>query len=466
MRIVLLLPLLACSDYEINKKTDGDGLRPSIEVSPRTVDFGLLPAGSTETAVVTVTNVGEGTLVLGDIRVPASGGFSVSLPEVTRLNYDESTELIVSLTPQAPEIQGDLIIENNDPAEPSALVELLGGGLYPVLTFDPNPVNFGTVPVGQAADETVELVNTGNAPLTVDTLLVIGEGFALTAPPVLPLTLDPGERAPAGITFTSAREGAYSGSLIGESNAVGSPTSVPLVAGTGLPVALCDVAPAEVAPLRETAVFQGSESYSLDGTGIVDYQWTIVDAPLGSSATMIGTGPDRDFVADMAGEYTGELIVTSGSGLVSEPCYATLNAIPQESLWVELYWSHDQDDMDLHLLAPGGSLRTDTDCYYANCTTGLEWGESGAGDNPYLDIDDIPGTGPENINIADPEESTYTVYVHDFTGSTPDYSGANDVTVNVYIDGVWVWTDTKSISGEDVDTFYCSVTFPDGEVGG
>ena len=56
--------------------------------------------------------------------------------------------------------------------------------------------------------------------------------------------------------------------------------------------------------------------------------------------------------------------------------------------------------MDLHLVAPGGVPRTDTDCYFETCVGGgSDWGVVGeSSDDPALDLDDIDNTGPENTD--------------------------------------------------------------------
>ncbi len=120
--------------------------------------------------------------------------------------------------------------------------------------------------------------------------------------------------------------------------------------------------------------------------------------------------------------------------------------------------------MDLHLLAPGGEPRSDLDCHYQNCLGGsLDWGVIGnRDDDPKLDLDDIPGVGPENINIKTPAPGTYTVFVHDYPYTT--YEPSNAVTVKVHIGGALVFTDTRSVSGEDSDTYFCEISWPAGTV--
>lgn len=347
----------------------------------------------------------------------------------------------------------------------------------PAIDVTPNPVNFGVVPAGETEAQVVTLTSAGDLTLNV-TAMQIGVGretFTLVEPMLGSFT--PGETTDLTITYTS--DGSETtGELEILSNDPSNPNlSVPLLAGADVivdtadsgdtdpplaqPVAVCAADPSEVLAIHESADWIGNASYDPDGA-IVDYSWTLYSAPAGATSTMPpGTANRRNFTPDVAGEYIGELLVTDDSGLVSEPCYATLTATAGDGLWIEMFWTHSGDDMDLHLLQPGGALADYvSDCYYANCTYGLEWGASGPSDDPILDLDDIPGTGPENINIDSPARGTYTAYVHDYPGSS--YVGRNDVTLNVYWGGRLMWTDTRNVNSEGCYEPFVEVTIPGG----
>jgi len=241
------------------------------------------------------------------------------------------------------------------------------------------------------------------------------------------------------------------------------------------PVAVCSVDPNPVHPPFESATWYGEDSYDPEGGTITDFTWTLISQPSGSAVTMpTGSGPNRaDFEPDLAGDYVGQLVVSTADGRTSEPCETTLESVPAEDLWVELYWDHASDDLDLHLIRPGGTLETDGDCYYLNCVPsswggGLDWGSSSStADDPRLDLDDIPGTGPENINIDAPWSGytgSYTVIVHDYAYSGQTYAGANNATVNIYLNGSLVWSDTRVITGEDTHTSFAEIDWSSGTV--
>jgi hypothetical protein len=88
--------------------------------------------------------------------------------------------------------------------------------------------------------------------------------------------------------------------------------------------------------------------------------------------------------------------------------------ITGQGLHIRMTWSTDLNDIDMHLLAPGGSFfECPGDCYFGN--RGPDWGQQGDfADDPFLDLDDVDGHGPENINIEEPQAGTYTLIAHHY----------------------------------------------------
>ncbi|MBW2262827.1 MAG: hypothetical protein JRG91_12700 [Deltaproteobacteria bacterium] len=228
------------------------------------------------------------------------------------------------------------------------------------------------------------------------------------------------------------------------------------------PTAICPPT-IETTPLTEVELVGGGE----DDGAVVGWRWELVTAPSGSSALppAPATAQVSYFMPDVAGEYTISLSVTDDDGNVGL-CTFFVRATPGEGLRIELYWNppesmSDPTDVDLHLLHPTSSAWFDErgDCYYANCNAGsgtvLEWDVTPyPPDNPRLDIDDVDGYGPENINVDEPVPGhTYTVGVHYFAD---DGYGPSQVHVKIYcgtisIDPVATYGPTRLVVSSDWD---------------
>ena len=472
-----LLPLLslACSDYEFHGEKDEEVFAPNIVVNPDQLTYGGVPENESRTKSFTITNMGNANLQVQDLRIDemdVPGTFTFVTPDAQMGDMEpgEEREVEVIFTALAEEASAVAVVVSDDPNTPEATVDLLAGSEYGELALTPDPYEFGTVIVGDVGSGQIVVSNLGAAPVTISAITTSGGAGVFDAwNDDLPLTLGAGEESFISVTFTPVDETAYTADLVVTHDGPdGTNTSVLTGNGDvgepppGTPVAECSVSPNKVEPLTFPVTWFGSGADAPAGHAIIDYEWALITQPSGSAISMPLGGADRSgMVPDLAGTYQGQLIVTNDQGVRSEPCVATLEVIPSENLWIEMFWTHSGDDMDLHLLRPGGSPRSSGDCYYANCArTGLEWGGAGSADNPILDLDDIPGTGPENINIEDPYDGTYTVFVHDYPGSV--YNSSNDVTIKIYLGGVLQWEDTRAISGEDDDEYFAEINWSGG----
>jgi hypothetical protein len=170
-----------------------------------------------------------------------------------------------------------------------------------------------------------------------------------------------------------------------------------------------------------------------DGT-IASWAWRLVSSPPGArpGAPSPADRPATRFRPDLAGQYRLRLTVIDDDGDTDE-CETIVRAISVDGLRVEVFWDTDGTDMDTHLLRPGAtSWFNEADCYYGNCKAEypvpLAWFGPSEDDDPRLDLDDVDGFGPENINIRRPAPGRYRVGVH-------AYAGFARVTVRIYCGG-------------------------------
>jgi hypothetical protein len=189
------------------------------------------------------------------------------------------------------------------------------------------------------------------------------------------------------------------------------------------------------AQLRDAVSAAPLATVELDGRGSQGasrYEWSLVERPQGSSAALSSlTSPTPTLFLDLSGRYAVQLVVYDADNTPScSESRVVITASSEGGIRTELVWDVDGSDLDLHLLHPNGRWNNQPlDCYYVNPTP--DWGPAGPVGNPSLDLDDVNGLGPENLNVAQPEDLEYTLGVHYFDDHG---QGTSRATVRVYFD--------------------------------
>jgi len=183
-------------------------------------------------------------------------------------------------------------------------------------------------------------------------------------------------------------------------------------------------------------------NYTLDALSILEiddveastFLWAVT-APRNSATPgpVDPTAPVTEFYMDVSGDYLVTLNAVDDKG-TTHGCSWIVHA-QGDGVRVELVWdTYGSVDLDLHLhrSASEAAWCSDDDCHFANCqetewsTSEIDWGyPDSAPDacptdrcpNPRLDIDNIRGFDPENINLDNPRDGdTFRVMVHMFSG--------------------------------------------------
>lgn len=483
--------------------------------TPTPLDMGRVPGNETKCETVTVQNIGTSNCTVSNYQIlSASGEFSVPFfseifpdgpfvlePAGAAEGADRFT-IEVCYAPGADGFDRAALDIVSDSSENGGVlrVPITANGSEPCISVNhEGSYNFGPRLLGQQSVETFIVTNcsspeAGNGEILEvsaidfsDEVIPLNPAFVLVdgSVPQLPVQIDPGMTATFVVGYTPTAldvtdrvmlrinsNDEYRNPLDIEITGIGSNNECPTA------IARCTIQGTSMPPSNEiaaipldTIVCNSEGSADPDGE-IVEYLWEVLSQPAGSS-TRFDTprAASSPIFVDLAGNYTFQLTTTDNAGCSSpEPGIVTVIAVPNEDIHVQLVWDTPADpdqtdsngaDVDLHLLHPSGCWEDSAwDTHFRSVSP--NWGDrTRDDDNPSLDIDDVDGSGPENINLDNPENGvTYAIGVHYWN----DWGyGPSDATLRLYLNGSLVFQKSAILTnGQFWDV--ARVFWPSGEI--
>lgn len=397
---------------------------------------------------------------------------------------------VTFLSDSAAPAEADLIIYSDDPLLELTghAVPLVANKSGPCMLVEPGRVDFGGKRVGTVSRLDVTVTSCGNEPLEISSISLSPEssldfeldldalpaGFEAGPTPQQPLSVP----VNGSVTFSAIyvpdavnpRDAANvpipdEGDIIIGSNAFEAEYAVPVSgagADTECPTPVIRVAEGEEVIPQTVLSLDGRGSYAPFGS-IVNWNWSVTAWPvLTPRPTLIPgfTDPAPMVEVNSVGLYTFKLSVrdefgnSSGAGLCPDAEFTVL-VQPDQAIHVELTWTTPDPrattedgegrgtDLDLHFahdFAVGPDLDDDGspdpwfdrtwDVFWYNVNPNWASFDPNVRDDPSLDRDDIDGGGPENLNLAIPEDGvSYRIGVHAWS----DWGfGPSDATVRVF----------------------------------
>ena len=245
----------------------GTGVAASytMSLSPGSLNFGNVNAGSTGTQNVQLSNTGNSSLTIA--QVTASGtGISVSgITTPVTIAASQSVSFAVKYSPTTSgTTTGSVRVVNDEGV--NAVEAVTGTGVQAGLSVTPASVNFSSVVTGNTNSQTVQIKNSGTANLTISQAIVTGSGFSMNGL-ALPMTLAAGQSGNFNVQYAPQAGGNASGSVSIVSNAPSSPTAIAL-SGTGVTATYSiSVSPSSLSFGSVTDGSSMAQSFTIRNTG-------------------------------------------------------------------------------------------------------------------------------------------------------------------------------------------------------
>jgi large repetitive protein len=185
----------------------GTGTSGNLVVTPSTVNFGTVAvAGGTAMQTITISNPAPANEPLMFSLDITNGGtdYAETDPAMNTLAVGASVAVTVTFNPTTTGTRtGVATVTANDAFNPSATVNLTGVGSGAVFTPSATSFDFGTIPVGSFAEQTLTITNTGNVSGTINSITSGNAAFTFTvAGGMPPRTLAPAASLQVTIRFT------------------------------------------------------------------------------------------------------------------------------------------------------------------------------------------------------------------------------------------------------------------------
>jgi hypothetical protein len=173
------------------------------------------------------------------------------------------------------------------------------------LSINATSVGFGEVLLGTPATQTVTLTSTGTASVTVNSAILVGVGFTMSAP-TFPATLTPGQSATLNLEFDPTVLGAAAGTLtISSTSSSSAAAAIPLT-GTGISASY-EVDLTWDAPTSSPVAITGYNVYrSLNGTSTYQLLNSSSDAQTAYSDSSVQTGQTYQYIVESVDEAGAE----------------------------------------------------------------------------------------------------------------------------------------------------------------
>jgi len=206
---------------------------PYIAVEPTSIDFGTVILGQSAQRTLTVRNSGNAELVISAIG-SSHTAFSLIGDTAFQLAPGGSKTLTIQFLPTATgQQQANLTINSNDGGQPTVTVSLSGSGLgVPHIAVEPTSVDFGTVILGQSAQRTLTVRNSGSADLVISAMRSSNAAFSLIGDTAFQLA--PGSSKTLAVQFLPTATGQQQASLTVYSNDADQPTATVSLSGSSV----------------------------------------------------------------------------------------------------------------------------------------------------------------------------------------------------------------------------------------